>query len=213
MLGALHQSIEAVQDSEAYAIGQQYRTMASSLEDPELNPFWNLSAQLFAGANTAAHTMFTEVRSVPSIIEEHDPEGALKGQSETIARRSVNLSARLAMTSVNQMMAAREALLWNGPWITTGIRLINPDTCLLSPTNDGGAVVTYADFWGMKAPAPGHAPNADRLLPLEEDTPIGDVASVHSKTIGCPLTLIPGYLKMLRNRYIDSVVENGGLRH
>lgn len=204
-IASVHESIKAVDSSPQFRETAAINRFIGTL-DP--NRFINLEMQLIAGMDTAASSMLTILQNIPDIIAHHDSEYI--GQEAAIARNSIVLPMRLAMTCVDRMMAAQTALAGNEQhksWANFDRELIS-NHFKLQPQKDGLPRLTYENFSGLIIPK-GYEKGPDHK-PIARATKIGELACYQATIIGCPFTLLAGRMEELWNWYID-VVESQAL--
>ncbi len=202
----LSEDIAAITGTEAFANAQKYTEMIGTL-DPDR--FIDLQMQLEAGGNTASSTMATLLRSIPRLAVYHDPETPPE-LYPAIARRSLSLVGRLALTCVNRLMAARAGLVAQSSWHEwkDDKSELYPLYFTLRPSRDGIPSLQYADLDEVEVPK-----SDDSYLrgiePGAGPVTVGQVDCYNMVTIGCPVTLLHGRLQQLWNWQIDAVVTRG----
>lgn len=184
------------------------REYTKAIETLDPRRFGDLELQLVAGSVTAVNTMHVTLRSLPKLLATHAPEVQPEEYAE-IARRSVGIPWRLALTCTTRMMAARDVLTGSsGPERTWSYAAsLDPNQFAAKRFSDGGARLVYRDFDNMEIPT-GWTLTSDELA-LLAPTRLGEIACSQPKIVGCPFTLLNGKMDDLWNWYIDLVEARG----
>ena len=104
-MNTFYHDIDAVETHPDFVEAQRYALLIGSLNP---NRYIDLHLQLYSGAHTAVTTMTGLLQGFPDVMQALAPD--ISPQSyPAIARHSVNLPARIALTCINRMMAARKA--------------------------------------------------------------------------------------------------------
>jgi hypothetical protein len=202
-IGVFRRSMRKVGVTDAYGQAKEYPRVIGALEP---NRFTSLDMQLLAGWSTASSTMITTLARLPAIVGSLAPETKYpESELVSIARRSVGLSWQMARLCVNQLIAAREILDDRLPYNDLLSEDATIDTSCLDAVyrNDRIACLKFSDLGKFEIPT-GFTPH-DSIPPIEEVTLLEDMQCNQIRTIGCPITLLPGKLNILWNWYIDAV--------
>lgn len=198
----VHETASRIRGKQPYKEAAAINKVIGTLDG---NRFISLESQLMAGADTAASSMLTILRSIPSLVRFHgldDDELAL----EQLARRSHGLALRLAMTCVNRMVAAQTILSGDEQrktWSSIDHDLV-PTHFKVVEEADVPAL-RYVSFLDLSVPAGyNNGPNYEEI---PEATRLGDLECYQSVTIGCPVTLLKGRMQELWHWYIDVVKQ------
>lgn len=201
-------SRSTIRETQAYQHATAYRRVVAALAS---NRWIKLDDQLEAGINTGVGSTLSLLRNLPNIISFQRSIRSDKSETEAVARHPATtiLLRRLAKISVNQMMAAKSAIVdetehhsWTSPDV-----VMDPQHFRLRDYRDGSVSLDYADFSALEVPA-GYTPHSS-IRPITEPTLVRDIPSRHSKVVGCPITLIQGKLQGLWEWGIDAVTERG----
>jgi hypothetical protein len=201
--GVFRRCHRAIATTPAYEQAGEYPRVIGKLDS---NRFIDLGSQLLAGWSTATSFMLTTLANFPAIIDTFSQEATYsKTELVQIARRSVGLSWQMAMLCVNQLMAAREVLgdeLPHTPW---SVEQTVFEVSHLEATYKEGRVfsVKFKDLENMEIPA-GFSPH-ESVPEITERTLLKDIPCNQARTIGCPITLLPGQLNKLWNWFIDAL--------
>jgi hypothetical protein len=198
------EGIESIEGSGSYRKAEQYTKLVGTLDE---NRYVDLHMQLFAGSGTAVTAMAKFLEQIPAIARYYDPE-VDSSNFRSIARSSIGLPWKLAMISVNQLMAARTALadkINDVPW-TASIKL-NP--IYFKPVMQEGKIkgLKFDNLEALSVPG-GYTP-LPYIPPLEVPTRIADIKGGPESTIGCPITLLPRRLHNLWFKMIEATEARG----
>jgi hypothetical protein len=199
------ETLNGIRDEPAFINAEKYVKLVSNLDSHRHIDLW---CQLHGGVGTGVISTFTLLRNAPHIIHHHDPETSPADIGEILRHpNSMTLLRRLAKISVNQMMAARSALVGEttiGPWSSKWHEMVMDPTLfqLQADTQDRRSLV-YADFDNLTVPQ-GYTPH-HTVKPMECTTLVRDIPGHQPTTIGCPVTLLQGRLAELLDWGVDIV--------
>lgn len=163
--------------------------------------YLDLENLLSSGAVTAANSMTTLLRNVPRIVKLHEVQ--TEQTPASIARQSVGLPWRLAMSSINQLLGAHEALKETPEthnWTDVDVRL-DALQFAVARHEDDSISLRYADLDGLALPADGTS--LLRELSIAPGTLFKDIPNANGPIIGCPITLLQRRLHDMWERSIE----------
>lgn len=188
--------------SQAYADAETFDNVWRHIDDTK--PL-GLHNQLTSGLATSAIHMLTDLRNLPQITLYHEPNFPMDAMPK-LASQSFGLPWRKAMTSINKLMAMKHVLSTDtdNDWKKFDC-VLDPTAYVLMPHTDDTYSLQYKDLENMELP-PGYTvyPNA----PNESPKPLKSVTpATAAATIGCPITLLSGYMQAQWQSYIGVIQE------
>lgn len=158
------------------------------------NRFSDLKEQLQAGVHTAANTMLKFLSEIPDYMKQQQIDANLNTVAST-ARNSVKVPTELAMLCVNQFLGVHYIMdeqRENG---------IETPTIVSKKRHDGSHSLQFNDLGSLVLKA---GSKLHPAIPVSTaDQRIADINCHQERTIGCPVTLLPGKIHRLWNWFID----------